>query len=194
MAEALVRSCNHPTCRTRFVKTDGCNVMRCPRCSNHQCYVCSRNIEDYSHFGDKVRDFPMFDPLNDVEIRHQEKVRNAEEAVKIRMETDATNVNPKHLKSQPGRAFGETEDKALTPARFSFWDGDLRIDTDIELRETAERPTSPHEARQDRTNWSEHRQSWQDQTGWRNHVRRLEDDHRYRAGSKRFREWLNDRH
>lgn len=48
MTEAFVRKCNN--CNKGFVKEDGCNKMKCT-CGNLQCYVCSSNVADYSHFG-----------------------------------------------------------------------------------------------------------------------------------------------
>ena len=48
MTEAFVRKCNN--CNRAFVKEDGCNKMKC-MCGNLQCYVCSSNVADYSHFG-----------------------------------------------------------------------------------------------------------------------------------------------
>jgi len=47
MTNALVRKCNK--CKTAFLKEEGCNKMTC-RCGNYQCYVCSSNVVDYSHF------------------------------------------------------------------------------------------------------------------------------------------------
>lgn len=47
MSEAMVRKCNN--CGLRFLKHDGCNNMTC-RCGNKQCFVCSKNVEDYDHF------------------------------------------------------------------------------------------------------------------------------------------------
>src|SRR5271169_4419737 len=52
MSEAMVRKCNK--CGLRFLKTDGCNKMKC-RCGNMQCFVCSKNVDGYDHFSDGKR-------------------------------------------------------------------------------------------------------------------------------------------
>jgi len=52
MTEAFVRKCNK--CNQAFVKEEGCNKMKCP-CGNLQCYVCSSNVVDYSHFEPEMR-------------------------------------------------------------------------------------------------------------------------------------------
>ena len=49
MTEAFVRKCNK--CNKVFVKEEGCNKMKC-MCGNLQCYICSSNVVDYSHFAD----------------------------------------------------------------------------------------------------------------------------------------------
>jgi len=56
MSAALIREC--PFCRTkgvssRFVKTDGCNKMTCPKCKGWVCYQCTAMIPKnvgYGHF------------------------------------------------------------------------------------------------------------------------------------------------
>jgi hypothetical protein len=47
MTNALVRKCNN--CGKSFLKEDGCNKMRCA-CGHQQCFVCSVDVVDYSHF------------------------------------------------------------------------------------------------------------------------------------------------
>ena len=47
MTKALVRTCNK--CNTPFLKEEGCNKMTCT-CGNFQCYVCSSDVVDYTHF------------------------------------------------------------------------------------------------------------------------------------------------
>lgn len=39
MSEKVVRECNK--CHARFVKTDGCNLIRCAKCGNNQWWVDS---------------------------------------------------------------------------------------------------------------------------------------------------------
>ncbi|CAO3570524.1 unnamed protein product [Mortierella alpina] len=48
MSQALIREC--PKCKSRFFKTEGCNKMTCPECHTKMCYVCKKQIKDYSHF------------------------------------------------------------------------------------------------------------------------------------------------
>ncbi|KAF9274305.1 hypothetical protein BGZ68_000781 [Mortierella alpina] len=48
MSQALIREC--PKCKSRFFKTEGCNKMTCPECHTKMCYVCKKEIRDYSHF------------------------------------------------------------------------------------------------------------------------------------------------
>jgi hypothetical protein len=44
---AKIREC--PTCKKNFIKSDGCNKIRCG-CGAFICYVCRKKISDYSHF------------------------------------------------------------------------------------------------------------------------------------------------
>ena len=73
MTAALVRKCNK--CAKPFLKEDGCNKMKCS-CGNIQCYVCSTNISDYSHF-DRGMPCPMYGDMADL---LQKQVDSAEEA------------------------------------------------------------------------------------------------------------------
>lgn len=72
MTAALVRKCNK--CAKPFLKEDGCNKMKCS-CGNTQCYVCSANILDYSHF-DAGKPCPMYGDMTDL---LQKQVDTAEE-------------------------------------------------------------------------------------------------------------------
>ena len=67
------------TGQTPFVKSDGCNRMKCPlkSCGNMQCYVCSTTC-DYNHFGITGK-CPLFD---NTEERHQMEVESAEQNMK----------------------------------------------------------------------------------------------------------------
>ena len=56
MTAALVRKCNK--CAKPFLKEEGCNKMKCS-CGNTQCFVCSDDILDYSHF-DRGNPCPMY--------------------------------------------------------------------------------------------------------------------------------------
>jgi hypothetical protein len=63
MTAALVRVCNK--CKKEFLKEDGCNKMKCP-CGNSQCYICSKDVEDYGHFD---LDCPLYESNEDAETR-----------------------------------------------------------------------------------------------------------------------------
>merc|ERR1719245_1700339 len=62
MSEALIREC--AACKaksvvSRFVKSDGCNKMTCPKCKGWVCYQCSQVIDrkvGYGHFCQHTRD------------------------------------------------------------------------------------------------------------------------------------------
>ncbi|KAI1332995.1 hypothetical protein F5Y16DRAFT_414793 [Xylariaceae sp. FL0255] len=74
MSEALIR-------QNPFVKTDGCNKIRCTKCGTTQCDVCRKTIKGYDHFNDvrrggKAGQCPLFDSA---EVRYQIEVRSAEE-------------------------------------------------------------------------------------------------------------------
>jgi TRIAD3 protein (E3 ubiquitin-protein ligase RNF216) len=50
---AKIRTCPKLRCGTKFVKSDGCNRMTCPKCQTWSCYVCRALIPehiDYKHF------------------------------------------------------------------------------------------------------------------------------------------------
>jgi len=56
MSEALIRVCEKCKARgiaSRFVKSDGCNKMTCPKCKSFVCYQCNELIDrsvGYGHF------------------------------------------------------------------------------------------------------------------------------------------------
>jgi hypothetical protein len=72
MTAALVRKCNK--CSKPFLKEDGCNKMKCS-CGNTQCFVCSKDILDYSHF-DRGKPCPMYGNMAEL---LEEQVATAED-------------------------------------------------------------------------------------------------------------------
>jgi hypothetical protein len=76
MTKAFVRTCNN--CKQVFLKEEGCNRIECT-CGNLQCYVCSSNIDDYSHF-DQINEDGRKCPLHgDTETLLKEQVAVAQE-------------------------------------------------------------------------------------------------------------------
>ncbi|KAH6895708.1 hypothetical protein B0T10DRAFT_557892 [Thelonectria olida] len=97
MTAALLRNCNN--CGAPFIKSDGCNKMKCPQCRHEQCYVCSKPC-DYSHFNDpskggKAGNCPLFD--KSTEARHEQEVKAAQVAEKKKMVEKFPHVNPEDL-------------------------------------------------------------------------------------------------
>ncbi|KAI2619061.1 hypothetical protein GGS26DRAFT_584708 [Hypomontagnella submonticulosa] len=88
MSAALIRKCNQ--CDRPYLKSDGCNKIRCTHCGALQCYVCRKTITDYKHFNDinrggKSGQCPLFDKTED---RHKEEVQRAEEEARRRVAQD----------------------------------------------------------------------------------------------------------
>jgi len=76
---ALVRRCNR--CSRPFLKESGCNKMRCDKCGNTQCYVCSQDVVDYTHF-DKKTGCPMYGDMADLlTVQVESAQKDAVEAV-----------------------------------------------------------------------------------------------------------------
>ena len=48
MSQACKRFCPH--CSLEYMKSDGCNKMKCSNCKTKSCYLCGKKIKDYSHF------------------------------------------------------------------------------------------------------------------------------------------------
>ncbi|KAL2354405.1 hypothetical protein BJ546DRAFT_1061416 [Cryomyces antarcticus] len=82
MTAALIRSCNK--CKSKFIKESGCNRMHCNTCKNEQCYVCSKNVQDYRHFEGEGR-CPLFD---NVHQRHEDEVKTAEAAALAKLKAE----------------------------------------------------------------------------------------------------------
>lgn len=54
---AIIHNC--PKCFTKYNKEDGCNLMTCPSCGSHSCYVCNIlitpiNGQKYLHFSNAI--------------------------------------------------------------------------------------------------------------------------------------------
>ncbi|KAL2164945.1 hypothetical protein VTH06DRAFT_241 [Thermothelomyces fergusii] len=117
MSAALIRKCNK--CGTPFIKENGCNKMRCTRagCGNVQCYVCSKSC-DYSHFnhrsrGGKSGNCPLFD---DVEQRHRNEVRAAEELARKKVARENPDLNEDLLKIKFSERVEEDEGRRIRAA------------------------------------------------------------------------------
>ncbi|KAI6799759.1 hypothetical protein KC361_g2712 [Hortaea werneckii] len=100
MTAAMIRSCNR--CKKQFIKEYGCNKMTCPSCHNKQCYCCSQTLKDYEHFdqapfGSGRRDGKKCPLYDDVEVRHEREVKEAEEAAKKQLMDDNPDLNAENL-------------------------------------------------------------------------------------------------
>ena len=87
MTEALIRNCYY--CNNPFMKTEGCNRMRCPnpKCRKSMCYVCRQPVQHYEHFyntDNGGRPEPGKCPLyiNEERLHAQEVQKAAKEAKK----------------------------------------------------------------------------------------------------------------
>ncbi|KAF6759022.1 hypothetical protein DFP72DRAFT_807320 [Ephemerocybe angulata] len=58
MTRALLRHC--PKCSFSFIKSDGCNKMKCPNCSTISCYICRQAILDVNYYDHFVRISPPY--------------------------------------------------------------------------------------------------------------------------------------
>jgi hypothetical protein len=83
MTAALLRTCNN--CYRSFAKDGGCNHITCS-CGNHQCFVCSINIDGHDHFDQAEGNCPLFDNT-DARLR-REVARAQEDAVQERLQLD----------------------------------------------------------------------------------------------------------
>ncbi|OCK85963.1 hypothetical protein K432DRAFT_438909 [Lepidopterella palustris CBS 459.81] len=93
MTKALIRNCNK--CKNPFVKETGCNKMRCTRCLNEQCYVCSKNVKNYDHFGAGPGKCPLHD---DTDARHDEEVKKAEATAAAQVRAENPDLSEEDLK------------------------------------------------------------------------------------------------
>ncbi|KAH7385628.1 hypothetical protein BKA66DRAFT_416205 [Pyrenochaeta sp. MPI-SDFR-AT-0127] len=84
MSAALIRQCNQ--CKHPFIKEHGCNKMTCTHCRNVQCYVCSKNVRDYQHFGEAQHNkCPLHENIED---RHEQEVKRAAEEAMAKVRAD----------------------------------------------------------------------------------------------------------
>ncbi|KAI8936332.1 hypothetical protein NX059_006747 [Plenodomus lindquistii] len=96
MSKALIRQCNQ--CKQPFVKEMGCNKMTCSHCRNVQCYVCSKNVTDYNHFGDTRRSKC---PLHDnIEERHEQEVTRAADEARNKLRAENPDLSEADLMVQ----------------------------------------------------------------------------------------------
>ncbi|KAI7258315.1 hypothetical protein KC343_g7056 [Hortaea werneckii] len=100
MTAAMIRSCNR--CKKQFIKEYGCNKMTCPSCHNMQCYCCSQTLKDYDHFdqaplGRSRRNGKKCPLYDDVEVRHEREVKEAEEAAKKELMEENPDLNAEDL-------------------------------------------------------------------------------------------------
>ncbi|KAJ4986687.1 ring finger domain-containing protein [Stagonosporopsis vannaccii] len=73
MSAALIRKCNN--CQRPFIKDYGCNKMSCSHCGNKQCYLCSKDVNNYEHFGDPNKGRCALH--DNVEETHEQAVKKA---------------------------------------------------------------------------------------------------------------------
>ncbi|KAF1840803.1 uncharacterized protein K460DRAFT_294389 [Cucurbitaria berberidis CBS 394.84] len=84
MSAALIRQCNN--CKHPFIKDFGCNKMTCTHCKNLQCYVCSKNVTDYKHFGEAQEGkCPLHENIED---RHEQEVQRAADEAMAKVRAD----------------------------------------------------------------------------------------------------------
>lgn len=61
ITSALMHTC--PSCHTKYIKDDGCNLMTCPQCKCYSCYLCGITLKPkrgtkYWHFQNHVHADP----------------------------------------------------------------------------------------------------------------------------------------
>ncbi|KAH4039632.1 hypothetical protein HBI56_133970 [Parastagonospora nodorum] len=106
MSAALIRQCNK--CKHPFVKEYGCNKMRCSHCRNVQCYVCSKNVTNYEHFGEVGRGRC---PLHEnVEDRHEQEVKKAADDAMAKVRADNPSLSDADLMIKVSDRVKQAED------------------------------------------------------------------------------------
>ncbi|KAK2068361.1 hypothetical protein P8C59_003002 [Phyllachora maydis] len=114
MTQAMMRKCNN--CHIQFLKSSGCNRMKCAACNHSQCYVCSASISDnYDHFSATGPGAcPLFD---DFEQRHLDEVRRAEEATRARLLQEQPGVDAAELNIAMADAVAEDDQRRRAAAQ-----------------------------------------------------------------------------
>ncbi|KAJ4361630.1 hypothetical protein N0V95_001707 [Ascochyta clinopodiicola] len=93
MSAALIRKCNQ--CNHPFVKDHGCNKMSCTHCGNKQCYICSKNVDKYEHFGDVRKGHcALHDNVEDV---HEQEVKKAADEAMAKVRAENPNLSDADL-------------------------------------------------------------------------------------------------
>lgn len=82
MSKAVIRICPNKKCKAPIIKEDGCNTLKCRKCSTVMCYVCKQNISRAkdSHF-DMVGSCPVEDDRYLLERHERERMTARNEAV-----------------------------------------------------------------------------------------------------------------
>ncbi|KAH7095873.1 hypothetical protein FB567DRAFT_431044 [Paraphoma chrysanthemicola] len=106
MSAALIRQCNN--CKHPFVKEYGCNKMTCSHCRNVQCYVCSKNVVNYDHFGEAATGKC---PLHEnVEDRHEQEVKKAADEAMAKVRADNPHLSDADLMIKVSDKVKQVED------------------------------------------------------------------------------------
>lgn len=93
-------------CKKTFIKDHGCNKMACTGCGNLQCYVCSKDIKDYRHFGNGNGKCPLHD---NTDKRHREEVEKAEKAALEKLRIEHPELDEDDLKVKVSEAVQQAE-------------------------------------------------------------------------------------
>ncbi|KAK7547286.1 hypothetical protein IWX49DRAFT_552915 [Phyllosticta citricarpa] len=108
MTAALIRECNK--CKNKFIKEFGCNKMTCTSCRNLQCYVCSKDVKDYHHFGEGRDKCPLYE---NTEQRHENEVQKAEKAAFEQLKKENPDISEEDLKIQVSEAVKKADKERI---------------------------------------------------------------------------------
>lgn len=97
MSKAVIRICPNKKCKAPIIKEDGCNTLKCRKCSTVMCYVCKQNISRVkeSHF-DLVRSCPIEDD-DYLQERHERERMTARNAAVENLLKDNPELNEEDL-------------------------------------------------------------------------------------------------